>query len=325
MTVEPPHAFTDFLARLDPELTPVVTQLPIRDYSDIPGTRETIAKVLADARAAWEPPTDVERSDHLVAREGGPAVPVRVYRPTGSDELPCLYWIHGGGHVLGSIDQDDAALSHIVTAVNCVAVSVEWRQSPEHPYPAEPDDCYAGLRWVFEHAGDLGVDRDRIAIGGASSGGGTAAAIALRARADPGIDLVFQLLVYPMLDDRSSTPSSRAITYPTVWNTTSNSLAWRAYLSEVDGEPPPYAAPARATDLTGLPPAFVAVGDLDLFLDEDLGYARRLLETGVPTELHVYPGAVHGFDSFAPGAGITRRFVRDRDDALRSALHPEAP
>jgi acetyl esterase/lipase len=315
-----------FLARLDPELAPVVTTMPVRDYRDIPTTRAMIAEILERSRSEIELPTEVERRDHLMSRAGAPAVPIRTYRPgPRTSRLPCLYWVHGGGHVLGSVDQDDLSLCRIAARVGCVVAAVEWHQAPEHPFPAEFQDCFQGLLWVRDQPEGLGIDPGRIAVGGASSGAGTAAGIALKARDTGDLDLVFQLLVYPMLDDRNRTPSSHSVTYPRVWNRTSNLLAWAAYLGGIpDADVPAYAAPARATDLSGLPPAFVAVGDLDLFLDEDIDYARRLMRAGVPTELHVYPGAVHGFDSFAPQSAIARRFARDRDDALRRALHATA-
>jgi acetyl esterase/lipase len=206
--------------------------------------------------------------------------------------------------------------------VGCAVVSVEWRRPPEHPFPAPMDDCYAGLAWTHRHAAELGVDPARIAIGGASSGGGSAAGLALLARDRGELPVRFQLLIYPMLDDRNVTPASRALTDPRVWNRASNLIGWRAYLGDAagTGRVSPYAAPARATDLTGLPPAYLAVGDLDLFIDEDLEYAQRLQQADVPTELHVYPGGIHAFDSYAPASALARRFAGDRDDALRRAF-----
>jgi acetyl esterase/lipase len=174
---------------------------------------------------------------------------VRHYRPAGRhDVLPCLYWIHGGGHVLGQIEQDDLAMDHIVDAVGCAVVSVEWRRPPEHPFPAPMDDCYAGLAWTHRHAAELGVDPARIAIGGASSGGGSAAGLALLARDRGELPVRFQLLIYPMLDDRNVTPASQALTDPRVWNRASNLIGWRAYLGDAagTGRVSPYAAPTRA-------------------------------------------------------------------------------
>ncbi len=210
-------------------------------------------------------------------------------------------------------------MERLVRTVGLVAVSVDWRRAPEHPYPAEIDDCYAALRWVYTEAERLGVDADRIAVGGASSGGGTAAGLALLARDRGGPPIAFQLLVYPMLDDRTDGASHAWLNDTNLWHPRKNALAWAAYLGGADPVPV-YAAPARAEDLRGLPPAFVAVGDLDLFAEEDARYAARLIAAGVPTELHVYPGGVHGFDVFVPDGGLSRRLARDRDDSLAFAL-----
>lgn len=224
--------------------------------------------------------------------------------------------------MLGQIEQDDPLLEHIVDAVGCAAVSVEWRRPPEHPFPAPMNDCYAGLHWTHKNAAELRIDPQRIAVGGASSGGGSAAGLALLARDRGELPICFQLLVYPMLDDRNVTPASLEVSDPTVWNRASNLIGWRSYVGDAVGSEAvsPYAAPTRATDLTGLPPAYLPVGDVDLFLDEDIEYAQRLLQAGVPTELHVYPGGIHGFDLLAPASGLAGRFRAERDEALRRAF-----
>ena len=183
------------------------------------------------------------------------------------------------------------------------------------------DDAHAVLAYAFDESRTLGIDPSRIALGGASSGGGLAAGLALLSRDRGDYRACFQWLIYPMLDDRGITSSSRSVVDPRVWNERSNRLAWQAYLSGLEGrDVPPYAAPARAQNLAGLPPCFIATGDLDLFVDENIDYARRLLQAQVPTELHVYPGAIHGFDLFAPGSAVSRRFTRDRDAALLRAF-----
>jgi acetyl esterase/lipase len=312
----------DLLARMDPEIAEIFPLLPVLDLNDIPAARSTLMTMLA-ASDDGAPSPSVVREDHWAPGRGdSPALKVRHYRPVNQNgPLPCLYWIHGGGHVLGQIDQDDQLMDHIVDTVGCAAVSVDWRRAPEHPFPQPMDDCYAGLVWTYTHASELQIDPRRIAVGGASSGGGSAAGLALLARDRGEVPVCFQLLIYPMIDDRNVTPSSHAITDPKVWCREWNLIAWRSYLGESAGDDISiHAAPTRATDLAGLPPAFVSVGDLDLFLDEDIEYAQRLLQAGIPTELHVYPGGIHAFDVFAPGAGISQRFSRDRDDALRRAL-----
>lgn len=314
----------DLIARMDPEVAEVFPHIPALDLTDIPTARTTMMDMLAAAHAGVTPSPDVTFEDHFVpGLDGDPEVRVRHYRPTDQAQaLPCLYWVHGGGHVLGQIEQDDPLMRHFVEEINCSVVSVEWRRPPEHPFPAPMNDCYAGLAWTHKNAAELRIDPDRIAIGGASSGGGSAAGLALMARDRQEIPVCFQLLVYPMLDDRNTTPASYEIVDPHVWNRTSNLIGWRAYVGDAVGTDAvsPYAAPSRATDLAGLPPAFIPVGDLDLFLDEDIEYAQRLLQAGVPTELHVYVGAIHGFDMLAPSSGVARRFQRDRDEALRRAF-----
>jgi acetyl esterase/lipase len=310
--------------RMDPEVAAVYPHLPVMDLTDIPTARSTLMEMLATANAEIVPSTAVVREDHQVpGLDGDPDVRVRHYRPADqSDVLPCLYWIHGGGHVLGQIEQDDPLVDHIVEAVGCSAFSVEWRRPPEHPFPAPMNDCYAGLAWTHKNAAELRIDPQRIAIGGASSGGGSAAGLALLARDRGELPVCFQLLVYPMLDDRNVAPASVAITDPKVWNRTSNLIGWRSYVGDVVGTEAvsPYAAPTRATDLTGLPPAYIPVGDVDLFVDEDIEYAQRLIQAGVPTELRVYPGGIHGFDLLAGTSGLAQRFQADRDAALRRAF-----
>ena len=184
-------------------------------------------------------------------------------------------------------------------------------------------DCYAGLSWLAGNADDLGVDTDRIAVGGGSAGGGLAAGLALMARDRGGPSICFQLLVYPMLDHRNDQPSTRRITDPRVWNSDANRAAWDAYLGAADRSAvSPYASPAVAGDLSGLPPAYINVGQFDMFLDEDIAYAQALLRAGVDCELHVYPGAFHGSNSFVSESPLSQRWLADENAALRAALFP---
>ncbi len=318
----------DVSARVDPELAAALQALPAGtlDWNDLPATRASRLAVLLQATAGLPDSPQVTKEDRLLpGRAGDPDVPVRIYRPTAtSGNLPGFLWIHGGGYVLGSLVMNDFAMQHLVNEVGCVVVSVEYRLAPEHPFPAGTEDCYAALKWLHTNAGTLGVDPARIAIGGASAGGGLAAGLALLVRDRGEVPLAFQLLVYPMIDDRSITPSSHAITDTRVWNRDSNQRGWGAYLGQEPGgaATSPYAAAARATDLAGLPPAHIAVGTVDLFLDEDIEYAQRLLQAGVDVELHVYPGAFHGSENMAPAAGVSQRMVADRLQALKRALHP---
>ncbi len=318
----------DFLDQVDPEIRVVLEAMPTEgavDLRDIPAARAKLRKLFTKMQANLPAIEGATSQDHSVpGSPGDPTVRVRVYQPTERPRLlPALLWIHGGGYVMGDIEQDDRLMQQLVTRVGCVAVSVDYRLPPEHPFPAPVEDCYAGLRWLFAHAGNLGVDPSRIAIGGASAGGGLAAGLALLARDRKEVPVAFQLLIYPMIDDRNVTPASYAITDPRVWHRESNRLGWKAYLGRDGGgdDVSPYASAARATDLKNLPPAYIPVGALDLFIDENIEYAQRLIQAGVPTELHVYPGAIHGFDALAPSAAVSKRFKTERDQALTRALH----
>jgi acetyl esterase/lipase len=221
--------------------------------------------------------------------------------------------------VMGDLDQDDPSCELLVDELDCIVVSVDYRLAPEHPYPAPVDDCFAGLEWVAENASEVGADASRLAVGGPSAGGGLSAAVALRARDEDGPELCYQLLIYPMLDDRNTSPSSQQITDIGIWDRDMNIRAWEAYLGERSGSEdlPPYAAPGRVADLSGLPPAFLDVGTHDAFRDETLSYATRLSEGGVETELHLYPGGFHGYDVFAPDSHLAQRTWSTRFDALR--------
>jgi len=317
-----------FVDQLDPELRVVVEKLPTDrplDLNKIPAARVKMKKMVTTILASLPAVEGVGSRDEFVpGPPGDPAVRLRVYTPNDQpNKLPALYWIHGGGYVMGDVEQDDRLMMQLVKRIGCVAVSVDYRLAPEHPFPAPVEDCYAGLKWLFRHADELGVEPTRIAIGGASGGGGLAAGLALLTRDRGELQVAFQLLIYPMIDDRNLTPASYAITDPRMWNRESNRLGWKAYLGHDGGgaDVSPYAAAARATDLTNLPPAYIPVGALDLFVDENIEYAQRLIQAGVPTELHVYPGAFHGFDLFAPSATVSKRFKADRDNALKRALH----
>jgi acetyl esterase/lipase len=316
--------------RLDPELTaPLDAWLNATkggiNLHDIPTTRKMMDE-LAAAQMAKAPPIEgVSIEDRYApGPAGAPEVFIRIYQPTDRPAaLPALLWIHGGGYVLGSVERDDLLAKHLARVGQCVVASVEYRLAPEHPFPAPVEDCYAALKWLSAHSADFGVNTSRIAIGGASAGGGLAAGLALLARDRAEVEVAFQLLIYPMIDDRNVAPASETVPDTFVWSRENNRMGWRAYLGREPGgaDVSPYAAAARGTDLTGLPPAYIPVGDLDLFLDENIIYAQRLLAAGVPTELHVYPGAFHGFNGFAPGAEVSRRFNTDRDNALKRMLH----
>lgn len=295
---------------LDADISALLEQFPFPPIND-----DTLA-VMRDALAA---PYTGELSDRVVRSTilvpgpaGSPDVALRVHRPAdAAGPLPCLIWMHGGGLVLGVAGQDDARFDVWCVRHNMMAVSVEYRLAPETPFPGPIDDCYAGLQYVAEHAAELGVDVERIGVGGASAGAGLAASLALMSRDRSGPRLSSQLLIYPMIDDRQITESS-SWDVP-IWPNSSNTYGWTSYLGAAKGTDAvsSHAAAARATDLSSLPPAIIIVGGLDGFVDEDIDYARRLNLAGVAVEFHLYPGAPHGFDALLPSSTVAIRANAD--------------
>jgi acetyl esterase/lipase len=225
-----------------------------------------------------------------------------------------MLWVHGGGYLMGTAQQDDALCRRFTRELGITVAAVDYRLAPEHPYPAPLEDCYSALTWL---AGLPAVDPARLAIGGASAGGGLAAALALLARDRGDVTPVLQVLAYPMLDDRSGAgpknPNYR------LWGPKSNRFGWGSYLGNAD---PQVAVPARRDNLSGLPPAWIGVGTHDLFHDEDLTYAERLTAAGVPCHVEVVPGAFHGFDQVVPKAAVSRSFFASQCASLRTALAP---
>ncbi len=249
------------------------------------------------------------------------ALTARLFQPeNAAGPVPAMLWIHGGGFIIGSPAQDDARNAALARELGMVIVAPSYRLAPEHPYPAAMDDLYATLRWMHDNAPSLRIRTDRIVIGGASAGGGLAAGLTLLARDRGEIPVFFQLLVYPMLDDRTV---GRVIDGRNhrLWNAASNHFGWTSYLGhEPDGrDVPVYASPARSLSLAGLPLTWIGVGDCDLFHDEDVDYARRLEATGVPVQIEIVPGAFHGFDVFRR-APIAQAFFASQVSALRRAF-----
>jgi acetyl esterase/lipase len=285
---------------------------------DIVARRAAAAQLLAAVEVPPNP--NVTREDRTVpGPEGAPDISVRIFRPVNaSGTLPGVYFIHGGGMILGDVEGESAVAEQVCEQVGAVVVSVEYRLAPEDPHPAQAEDCYAGLVWMARNTAELGFDPDRLALYGGSAGGGLVIAVALLAR-DRGFPAIrFQMPIYPMIDHANETSSSHEITDIGVWDRAANIEAWDWYLG--GGKPDYYAAPALADDLSGLPPTFIDVGTCDLFRDEDIAFATRLMQAGVPTELHVNPGAYHASEVLAPTAALSRRIWERRFDALRRAL-----
>jgi acetyl esterase/lipase len=309
---------------IDPEARVPLDQLleampgGFNSIPDIVQRRDAVGQLLV---AVEVPPNPNVRSEDrsVPGPEGAPDITVRIYRPVqASGTLPGIYFIHGGGMILGDVQGEDPVATMICDQVGAVVVSVEYRLAPENPHPAPVEDCYAGLVWMARHADELGFDPGRLAIDGGSAGGGLAIATALLARDRGFPKLRFLMAIYPMIDDRNETPSSHEIIDIGIWDRAGNIEAWQWYLG--DGKPDQYAAPARAEELSGLPPTYIDVGTVDLFRDEDITFAGRLMQAGVPTELHVNPGAYHAAEVFAPESALAQRIWERRFDALRRAL-----
>lgn len=236
---------------------------------------------------------------------------------------PALLYLHGGGFVVGSAQQEAASIHDLAKALDCVVVAVNYRLAPETRWAGSLEDNYTALKWLYANAAALNINKDAIALFGNSAGGGHAALLSIAARDRGEIPLLFQSLIYPMLDDRTgSTRPGPAHTGTLIWTRRWNRFGWRCFLGVEPGSArvPSAAVPARHDDVSGLPPTFIAVGDLDLFIGEDITFAQRLIAGGVPTELLVLPGAFHGFNNFAPNAPITKRFQRATYTALRDAF-----
>lgn len=307
---------------LDPELRPVLDafELPAIDAESVAAMRRGASFASPDLSDA------VERTEHEVP--GDPPVPVRVHRAEGAESgslLPAVVTIHGGGYVIGSYDMDSPLLDRWCPSLGIVGVSVEYRLAPETPYPGPLEDCYAALRWTHDNAEELGIDASRIGLYGLSAGGGLAAALALLARDRGEVPLAFVLLDCPMLDDRQQTPSVNADGLY-VWNAGSNEFGWRSYLGDLYGsdDVPPHAVASRETDLAGLPPTCVVVGSIDGFRDEDIDYATRLNQAGVPCELHVIAGLPHAY-LLVPGAAAVQLAMHCMDDWLARQLRTPYP
>lgn len=273
------------------------------------------------AHVPFPSPKGVSISERTTARRDGGDVRIVLYEPEPSRARPsgALLWIHGGGMVMGVPEQGHDTCAHVARELGILVASVDYRLAPEDPFPAPLDDCMDALAWLHAHADELGVDPARIAVGGDSAGGGLAAAVSQRAHDEGRHAVAFQALVYPMIDDRTVLRDGPDTL---IWSRASNRFGWTSYLAHEPrwDDAPAYAAPARRADLTGLPPAWIGVGDIDPFHDEDVDYAERLREAGVPCELHVVPGMFHAADGIVRGAPASVEFRGRLTDALRRAV-----
>lgn len=310
---------------VDPDLRDGLTAFPSFTLTDELMPMLRAQGLATDQSPPMGPAADVSMEHIMVpGRDGAPDVPCRLFIPADRDGISGGYLhIHGGGYVLGDAAMSDPSNRSIAAVLGVVILSVDYRLAPETRWPGAVEDCYAALGWLHANADRLGIDPQRIAIGGESAGGGHTASLALVARDRGEYPICHQHLIYPMIDDRTgSTEPALPYTGEFVWTAGSNAFGWSALLGHPagTGEPPLHAVPARTKDLAGLPPTFVGTGALDLFVGENLDYSRRLIAAGVPTELIVAPGAYHGFNGFAPDAAVSRTFNEASLAALRRAI-----
>jgi acetyl esterase/lipase len=311
---------------VDPQVAAILAPMaeamagaPHPAVGDVATRRVALEAMMAQTAAMQPTPADVTVTDFHAVAGDGTKVLLRWYAKDGAAPGSAALYLHGGGMILGSVALYDAPIARYVSASGVPMLAVDYRLAPEHPDPTPVEDVYTGLKWLHDHAAELGVDPARIAVMGDSAGGGLAAGVTVLARDRGGPAVARQILVFPMLDDRTTTPDPELVPFAT-WNYEDNATGWSALLGARAGgaDVSPYAAAARAADLTGLPPTYLEVGQLDIFRDEDLDYARRLGAAGVDVEFHLHPGVPHEFDTFAWDTDVARRAVADRLRALGS-------
>lgn len=311
----------------DPELEPWIALLPSLDVSDVDSARRSL-RTMSEQQPPFELPDGITIERRGVpGPDGEPDVPVVIIAPQDVVHgRPAVVYYHGGGFVLGDAETDKALPTQIVAATGAVVVSVDYRLAPECRFPGPVEDSFAALVWTAKNATALGVDPARIAVGGVSAGAGLAAAVALLARDRGGPDICFQMLDIPVLDDRLESPSMQTFLDTPLWSRNSATDSWQHYLGAEADSPnvSPYAAPSRAEDLSGLPPAYVAVCEFDPLRDEGIEYAARLVRSGVPTELHMWPGTFHGSAGAVPASAVSRHMRRELLDALERGLRPRS-
>jgi len=316
---------TEFLHLVDPELRGIAQTMRAMYAGLTPMSLEKLSERRATIAAMATPPLPgIPLLEQCIPGiEGHPEVTIFIVNAGAGAVSPGILHLHGGGFNAGSARSGLPMLQELAAALNCVAVTVEYRLAPETPFPGALMDCYAVLGWMHENAAKIGLDPARIVLLGESAGGGHAASLGLHARDKGEFNIAFQALIYPMLDDR--TANSRPVPDHIGafgWNGDANRFGWQCLLGQAPGTDrvPDAAVPARAKNLTGLPPTFIGVGALDLFVGEDITFALRLIEAGVPTELEVVPGAIHGFDMLAKDSLVSKRFHATKLAVLRRAL-----
>ena len=312
------------MLKLDPELHPIFEPLlaaqrvmPMLPRGDWQGRRETAAAIGDTIETMTPAAEDVETKDFSATAADGTSIPLRWYKPANSETKSAVLYTHGGGKFLLTLDMYDPLCKYHAAQADVAILSVDFRLPPEHPYPIPAEDCYAGLVWLAEHADELGVNPNRIGVMGDSGGGGMAAGTVLMARDRGGPKVAKQLLLQPMLDDRNTIEDPALAPYA-VWTYDDNYTGWQCYVGDAIGseDVSPYAAPSRAEDLSGLPPTFIDVGELDIFRDESVDYATRLVCAGVSVEFHLYPGAPHGFELPSIGTKVSANAWQARFRAL---------
>lgn len=308
-------------SKVHPELQSVLKQSPSIHYS---GKTLWLIRLLISSMPAPKAPEDMSiKNIKIDNRDGNAKIRLRIYQPVNpASATPVLVWMHGGGYIIGKPEMEDAVCISFVRELGISIISVDYRLAPKHPFPAGLEDCYSALMWAKNNSEQLGIDTARIAVGGTSAGGGLAAALAQLAFDRKEVSPIFQLLTYPMLDDRTALHRDIDDSNSPTWSQKSNRFGWESYLGKHYGadEILAYSVPARREDLSGLPPAWIGVGTLDVFYEEDMMYAQRLKEAGIECELNIVEGAFHGFDVFDQKLSIVQEFRKSQINALKKHL-----
>lgn len=306
---------------MHPDLQAIVKMSPSLHYNK---KNLWLIRLLISLLPTQKAPEDVSiKNIKIDNKDRNGKVRLRIYQPVNhANPAPTLIWMHGGGYIIGKPEMEDVICIQFVRELGISIVSVDYRLAPKYPFPAGLEDCYSALNWAKENANEWGFDTSRMAVGGTSAGGGLAAALAQLAYDRKEVSLVFQLLTYPMLDDRTVLRTDIDDSNSPTWSQKNNKFGWESYLGKEYGAetPPKYAIPARRSDLSGLPKAWIGVGTLDIFFDEDTAYAQRLKETGIACDLEIVQDAFHGFDAFDHSLPMVQEFRRSQIAALRKHL-----